>query len=443
LSVQGSCQKLDRIAVAFDEDRAIPNAGLLLPATLCAHLGLHGLFERFLRVTGRGRANTGVKMMTLIMSVLAGGDCIDDANALRAGGTVEVLGHGIRAASTLGTFLRCFTFGNVAQLGRVSGEAFARAWRSGAGPGGAPVVIDIDSTICETYGLHKIGGSKFGYTHVRGYHPLLAVVAGFGDVIHSRLRGGPAHTGRNAASFITETIRRLRHADAAGPVVVRADSGYYSRNVVDACTRAGVAFSITVRHNNAVQAAISQIPDDAWTPIPYWCDGGAEVAETRYSPFALDTPVRLVVRRVSPSPGSQLALLTEWSYHAFITDRPGPTLDIEADHRRHAEIENTIRDLKYGVGLNHMPSGRFDANAAWLEVNILAHNIARWSTRIGALTKDTAWTTTKTLRRRYLNIPGRMTRSGRRDKLHLVADWPWADQFLEGLNKLRAIPQLN
>jgi hypothetical protein len=351
---------------------------------------------------------------------------------------VEILGHAVRAPSTIGTWLRSFSWGNVSQLAAAGRDTLIRAWRSGAGPGEGPVTIDVDSTICETYGLAKIGGSRFTYTHTRGYHPLIAVIAGWGDVINSRLRGGPAHTARGAASFITETIRRLRDGGATGPITLRADSGFYNENVVEACRAEGVRFSITVPQNKGVQAAISKIADDAWREIPYWCDGGAEVAETTYRPFGQKRTVRLVVRRVRPSPGSQLALLAVWSYHAFITDRTGDIVAIEADHRRHAEIENVIRDLKYSCGLNHMPSGRFDANAAWLELNVLAHNIARWSERIGDITDS--WIATETLRRRYLAVPGRLTRSARRTTLHLPVDWPWADQFIAALDRVRALP---
>jgi hypothetical protein len=154
---------------------------------------------------------------------------------------------------------------------------------------------------------------------------------------------------------------------------------------------------------------IATIPEQAWTPISYWLDGGADVAETSYRPFGRKGRVtRLIVRRVRPTPGSQLALFCDYDYHPFITDRDGSTLELEADHRRHAEVENGIRDLKYGVGLAHLPSGRFAANAAWLTLNVLAHNLARWTSRIGL---GETLITTRTLRVRYLELPGRLTRS--------------------------------
>ena len=250
----------------------------------------------------------------------------------------------------------------------MSRELLARAWQAGAGPGDAPFTIDLDSTICETYGLDKEGARHHGYTGKRGYHPLLAIAAGTGDVLMSRLREGRANTARGAAHFLRETVSRVRYAGASGQLTLRADSGFYTHSVVSACRRMDVRFSITIRHHKSLRNLIEAIPEEDWAPIPYWMDGAADVAETAYTPFQSEpgaAPVRLIVRRVKPAPGSQLALFATYSYHGFITGRDGETLELEADHRRHAEIENAIRDLKYGVGLNHMPSGRFAANGAW------------------------------------------------------------------------------
>ena len=207
-----------------------------------------------------------------------------------------------------------------------------------------------------------------------------------------------------------------------------------------ACRRQGVRVSITARQHKGLRSLIEAIPEEAWTPIPYWIDAGADVAETTYTPFADQKgarPVRLIVRRVKPTPGSQLALFTTYGYHAFITDRVGDTVVLEADHRRHAEVENAIRDLKEGVGLNHMPSGRFAANAAWLAVAVMAHNVARWTARIGL---GEGIVTTGTIRRRFLGLPGRLTRSARLVTLHLPARWPWAEAFDRALSRIRAIP---
>ena len=415
----------DRIQIAFDDHRLVNNAGLLLPATLAQHMGLRELVDRHLDLgDAPGRANAGDKMLTLVASALAGGDCIDDADALRAGRTSSVLGGTVKAPSTLGTFLRSFRWGHVRQLDRVGWELLARVWAVGAGPGDGPFTIDLDSTICETYGLAKEGARHHGYTGQRGYHPLLAIAAGTGDVLLARLREGRAHTARGAAHFLRETVGRVRHAGAKGQLTVRADSGFYTHAVVAVCRKTKVRFSITIRQRASLRNLIEAMPEADWTPIPYWMDGAAAVAEAEYTPFRSEpdaAPVRLIVRRVKPTPGSQLALFASYSYHALITDRDGDTLELEADHRRHAEIENAIRDLKCGVGLNHLPSGRFPANGAWLAAQVLAHNLARWTARIGL---GEQLVTTKTLRRRFLSLAGRLTRKARCLTLHLPRRWP-------------------
>ena len=234
---------------------------------------------------------------------------------------------------------------------------------------------------------------------------------------------------RGAAHFLRETVGRVRYCGARGQLTVRADSGFYTHAVVAVCRRMNVRFSIAIRQRARLRNLIEAIPEDAWTPIPYWMDGAADVAETTYTPFQAEAdaaPVRLIVRRVKPAPGSQLALFATYSYHGFITDRDGETLELEADHRRHAEIENAIRDLKYGVGLNHLPSGRFAANGAWLAVQVMAHNLARWTARIGL---GQQIVTTKTLRRRVFALAGRITRSARRLTLHLPRRWPDCEPF--------------
>ena len=256
----------------------------------------------------------------------------------------------------------------------------------------------------------------------------------------ARLREGRANTVRGAAHFLRETVGRVRYSGARGQLTVRADSGFYAHALVAVCREMDVRYSITVRQHQSLRNLIEAIPEADWTPIPYWMDGAADVAETTYTPFQSEpdaAPVRLIVRRVKPTPGFQLAFFASYSYHGFITDRDGDTLALEADHRRHAEIENAIRDLKYGVGLNHLPSGRFPANGAWLAIQVMAHNLARWTARIGL---GEQLVSTKTLRRRFFSIAGRLTRSARRLTLHLPRRWPWETQFSRALVRLRALP---
>ena len=260
----------DRIYVAFDDHRPVANAGLLLPVTLAHHLGLGELVDHHVDLgDAPGRANAGDKLLTLAASALAGGPPvadIDDADALRAGGTEQVLGCAVKAPSTLGTFLRSFRWGHVRQLDRVSRELLARAWAAGAGPGDDPLTIDLDSTVCETFGLAKEGAQRHNYTGQRGYHPLLAVAAGTGDVLMARLRKGRANT----AHFLRETVGRVRYAGATGPLTVRADSGFYTHAIVAACRDKSVRFSITVRQHQSVRNIIENIPEADWTPISYW-----------------------------------------------------------------------------------------------------------------------------------------------------------------------------
>ena len=281
----------DRIRIAFDDHRLVANAGLILPSTLALRLGLPQLVDRRLDLGhATGRANTGDKMMTLVASALAGGDCINDADVLRAGGTARVLGFTAKApfhpplsrGQALGAFLRSFRWGHVRQLDRVSRELLARAWAAGAGPGDGPLTIDLDSTIFETYGLAKEGARHHGYTGARGYHPLLAVAAGTGDMLMARLREGRANTARGAAHFLRETVSRVRYAGASGQLTVRADSGFYTHSVVAVCRKLDVRCSITIRQHKSLRNLIEAIPEEDWTPIPYWMDGAAAVAETAY-----------------------------------------------------------------------------------------------------------------------------------------------------------------
>jgi Transposase DDE domain group 1 len=418
------------LEVAFDDERAVANAGLVLPATLAGRLGLERLADELIDLGERpGAARPGRKILTVVHAMLAGADCIDDCDLLRAGSSERVLGHRAMAPSTLGTFLRGFTFGHVRQLDRLAERAMARAWAVGAGPGAGPVTIDLDSTVCEVHG-HAKQGAGFGHTRVRGYHPLLATRADSGEVLHIRMRRGQANTMRGAERFVRELAGRARRAGAAGQLTIRADSGFWAKSVIGACRDHEIRFSISVRTGDAgIGQAIARIPDEQWAPIDYPPGGEAQVAETTYR------GLRLVVRR-SRLVGPQAELWPDWRHHAFLTDRPGSAIALDADHRHHAVCELAIRDLK-AEGLAHCPSGRFFANAAWAVIAALAHNLTRWLAAIGLGAPGPV--VAKTIRARYLALPGRLTRSGRRAQLHLPARWPWAEGFLLALARLRAV----
>src|SRR3954467_8646275 len=241
------------------------NAGAMLPATLAMRLGIEALVDETVDLGDRrGAAHPGRKVMTLVSAMALGADCIDDCDLLRAGRTGQVLGHQVAAPSTLGTFLRSFTFGHVRQLDRVLADALTRAWAAGGGPGDERLVVDVDSFVGEVHGRSK-QGAAFGYTRQRGYHPLLATRADTGEILHIRLRKGSANTSRGMLRFTDELIARVTRAGATGPTLLRADSGFWSNKTFDRLERAGWQFSIGVRLQPAARAAIEETDERAWT----------------------------------------------------------------------------------------------------------------------------------------------------------------------------------
>jgi hypothetical protein len=418
-------------AVVFDDERAVANAGVMLPALLAGRLGIEQLVDEMVDLGDRdGAAHPGSKVMTLVSAMALGADCIDDCDLLRSGQTAAVLGHRVAAPSTLGTFLRAFTFGHVRQLDRVLDHALQRAWAAGAGPGDQRLVIDIDSFVGEVFGRAK-QGAGFGYTRQRGYHPLMASTADSGEVLHIRLRKGSANTSRGVDRFCDELIARVVRAGATGPVLLRADSGFWSNALFDKLDRAGWQFSIGVRLQPSIRAAIDAIDQDAWTTLAdYPKTSIAQIAETTHGDR------RLIVRRVRTL-DRQGQLLPTWELYPFITNRTDPLEIVEAEHRQHAVVELAIRDLK-DQALAHFPSGKFYANAAWTVIAALAHNLLRWTQAIALPGQTTR--TARTLRYRLLALPGRLVRTARRWTLRLPARWPWATDFLAALHRLRALP---
>jgi hypothetical protein len=423
----------DAARVVFDDERVVANAGVLLPVVLAERIGIEALIDRTVDLGDRvGAAHPGRKVMTLVSAMALGADCIDDCDVLRSGQTRAVLGHEVAAPSTLGTFLRAFTFGHVRQLDRVLAQSLARAWAAGAGPGDQRLIVDVDSFVGEVFGYDK-QGAGYGYTHKRGYHPILATRAGTGEVLHIRARKGSANTARGALRFVEELIPRVARAGATGSKLLRADSGFWNNRIMARLQAAGWTYSIGITQQKHIRAAVAAIPETDWTPLDDYPETGhAQIAQTMIG------HQRLIVRRTRLL-GAQAELWPDWRHFGFFTNRVEAIEQVEAEHRGHAVVELAIRDLK-DQALAHFPSGKFLANAAWTVIAALAHNLLRWTTLIGL--PDTIIPTSRTLRRRLLTIPGRITRTSRQVTLRMPARWPWKTQFLTALQRLRAIPTL-
>jgi hypothetical protein len=433
---------IDRIAVTFDEPNLVANAGLVLTATLTARLGLEALIDRTVLLVGRvGGARPGRKVLTLVHAIVAGGSHIDHVDVLRAGATHTVLSHRVMAPSTLGTFLRAFTFGHVRQLEAVIAETIRRVWARGAGPGGDRLVIDVDSTITEVVGKAK-QGAGYGYTKRFGYHPILATRADTGEVLHARMRKGAANTQRGAKRFVEELIARVRRAGASGEIVARFDAGFWSGDTIATLGRLDVRYTMAVRTNTKnIAAVIAGIDEREWRDIDYTPDGQAQVAECLYLSGQGRRRVarRLIVRRTRLTDQTQAKLWPDWRHLAFLTDLDDDALSLDAFHRHHAVVELAIRDLKEGAGLEHVPSGRFFANAAWLACAVLAHNLIRWTATLGDIVHDDQLIVARTVRTRFIAVPGRLVNCAGTPTLRGPLKWPWRDQFSRALDLLRAL----
>src|ERR1700728_2900485 len=416
---------LDGVRVVFDDDRVVSDAGIALVATLAGRLGIEGLVSRFvqLRRDRPGAANAGRKVMALVFAMLLGADSIDDCDVLRAGRTRRLLGGWMPAPSTLGTFLRAFTFGHVRQLDALLGETLVRAWRAGAGPGDGRLVIDVDSFVGEVCGRLK-QGAAYGYTKLLGYHPILATRADTREVLHIRLRKGSANTQKGMLRFTDELIARVNRAGATGVKLLRADSGFWNTKVFKRLENGGWQYSIGVRMQKEIREAVNTIDEDAWQTIAdYPKQGEAQIAETTYGER------RLIVRRTRLL-GPQARLWPDWRHFCFITNRTEDIVLVESEHRDHAVVEQVIADLK-DQALVHFPSGEFNANGAWTVLGALAHNLLRWTQLIGL--PDTTVRAGRTLRRRLITIAGRLPRHGRSWTLHLPARWPWQGDYIAAL----------
>jgi hypothetical protein len=418
---------LDGLRVCFDDERAVSDAGVMVVATLAGRLGVEALAGRLVRLRRDrpGAANAGRKVMALLFAMVLGADSIDDCEVLRAGRTRRLLGGWVPAPSTLGTFLRAFTFGHVRQLDKLLGEALVRAWRAGDGR----LVIDVDSFVGEVCGRLK-QGAAYGYTKLLGYHPILATRSDTREVLHIRLRKGSANTQKGMLRFCDELIARVNRAGATGVKLLRADSGFWNVKVFGRLEQAGWEYSIGVRMQKGIRRAVEAIDENAWQSIEYPGEGEAQIAETTHGGR------RLIVRRTRLV-GPQAQLWPDWRHFCFLTNRTEPITVVEAEHRDHAVVEQVIADLK-DQALAHFPSGEFPANGAWTVLGALAHNLLRWTQLIGL--PDSTVRAARTLRRRLLQIAGRLTRHGRQWTLHLPARWPWQGDYIAALARIRALP---
>jgi len=362
-----------------------------------------------------GAANAGRKIMALLFAMVLGADSIDDSGVLRAGRTRRLLGGWLPAPSTLGTFLRAFTFGHVRQLDALLGQALERAWRAGAGPGDGRLVVDVDSFVGEVCGRLK-QGAAYGYTKLLGYHPILATRADTREVLHIRMRKGSANPQKGMLRFCQELNARIQRAGASGVKLLRADSGFWNTKVFEYLERAGWQYSIGIRNIKKVRAAVDAIDQDAWQDIDYPQGGLAQIAETVYGGR------RLIVRRTRLI-GAQAELFPDWRHFALITNRTHDIAIVEAEHRDHAVVEQVIADLK-DQALAHFPSGDYDANSAWTVLAAITHNLLRAAGTLAGTAMGVA--RGATLRRHLINVPARFARPQGRPTLHLPAHWPRA-----------------
>ena len=437
----------------FDDPNLVSSAGLVPVLALADLADLRGLADAHLSVPTDKGAHAGLKVASLVAGMVAGADCIDDMALLRHGGMNKVV-NGAYAPSTLGSFLRAFTFGHVRQLDALAsrfltGLAGRAPLLAGGDLQSGPILVDVDDTIIEVHGYAK-QGAGFGYSGVRGLNALLATVTTTGSaplVVAQRLRKGSCGSPRGAKRLVADalkTVTKLVGADSGRKPLLRADSAFYGAAVVGAAIRAGADVSLTVRMNPQVKAAIAAIAEAAWPTIEYpdavydEATGGwvsrAEVAETPFTAFTSKKRTeqilgRLVVRRIPDlnprATTGQNPLFDTWRFHAFFTTTDPDVLDtVAADktHRGHAIIEQVHADLKNSA-LAHLPSGKFNANAAWLVLAVIAFNLTRAAAAIAG--PDLAKTTTATIRRKLIAVPARIATSARRITMHLPTGWPW------------------
>ena len=446
------------VTAVFDDPNLVSCAGLAPVLELAERAGLHDLVDEHVHLNRPGGQNALPKIVSLITGMVAGADSIDDMALLRHG-AMRRLFTGVRAPSTLGTFLRAFTFGHVRQLDAVASRLLINLARRAPLLAGAGELayVDVDDTVKPTFGYAKQGAGR-GYTGVKGLNALLATISTASSrpvIAAARLRKGSTISASGAHRFVADALITAKNAGATGVLVWRADSAFFQSDVIASVLRCKARFSITARLNSPVRMAIDAIAADAWTTIKYtdaiWDEdtqawiSQAEVAEipfTAFSSLAKDKQVtaRLIVRRVPDvNPANQNPLFTVYRYHAVLTNSPLPTLEAEKAHRGHAIVEQVIADLKNGP-LAHLPSGSFWANSAWLVLAAMAFNLTRTAGTLASTFHARA--TTGTIRAQLITVPGRLARSARRLALHLPTDWPWQTQWTHLAASAREGPPL-
>ncbi len=429
------------VTATFDDPNLVSCSGLAPVLELAERAGLQDLVVEHVRIDTPGGVNACLKVLALVAGMIAGADSIDDMGLLRHGAMRRLFTR-VRAPSTLGTFLRAFTFGHVRQLDAVASRLLISLCRRAPLLPGADTLayVDIDDTVKATFGYAKQGAGR-GYTGVKGLNVLLAIISshtGRPVIAAARLRKGSTNSAKGAHRLVADSLVTARSCGARGTLVLRADSAFFQSDVIAAVLRAKASFSITARLNQPVRKAIEAIAQDAWTPIKYtnavWDEdqqcwiSDAEVAEIEFTAFASlaktkQVTARLIVRRVPDlNPANQNALFTVYRYHAVFTNSPLPMLAAEKAHRAHAIVEQVIADLKNGP-LAHVPSGSFAANSAWVVCAAMAFNLTRSAGVLASAFHAKA--TTGTIRAQLINVPGRLARSARRLMLHLPTDWPW------------------
>jgi hypothetical protein len=455
-----------RLRASFDDPNLVSHAGLVPAMELAESCDLQGIIAEHVRIAGHRGANPGGKVATLVAGMLTGADCIDDVDELRSGGMASLFG-GIYAPSTLGEFLRSFNHGNVRQLQAAAREFLVQLACSRPLLPGADAVafLDVDSLLRRVYGKKK-QGAGFGHAKVGGYqlllrglNPLIATLStpdAAPVIVATQLRAGNAGSSRGAASLLAEAIVTAKAMLAAGhsrsgELVVRADSAFFGRKFIAACRRAGVRFSLTIAQTAKVKATIQAIPDNGWVeieyPHPIWDEdqqrfvSRAQVAEISYTAFSgrWQVTARLIVRRIpderKTTVDSQGQLFPVWRYHAVFTDSRFVLVQAEEQHRAHAIVEQLFAEIIDGP-LAHLPSGKFNANNAWLTCLGIAHNLTRAVGVLAGLTLARA----ATIRRRLIHVAGGVARHARTTILHLPEHWPWQHWWLRLWNAVHAPP---